>query len=480
MPAVKVCVKCGRDVAHEKRVKDPQGRYYCAACYEGTKKAAAGATAGAVSGAATGAPGGGGEAGAEQDVLKGIEGELDLMPVAEEKKVAGRGRSLAGGRGAEVQMGGGPVCPCCQKEVPLGAKICVGCGIQVPSGRPVITSLGRDEDALYANTEGIIKVISYILRFGMYPIASEAYAIRKPIAIWVIAAVTTITSIWFYFAIRSEGQAETAVKLMMWPREGADQRLLSIYHRLDPDLQEALRAKADDPNAAWAGKAQWERIIAAMRAAVLGAAAGDFHWYQLLTNALLHDPGSILGLAMHLGGNMLFMLIFGTRVNALVGNLKMAILYPVLAVLASGAQLLFSRNEGGGGGGPVLGASGAIMGLAGMYLIFFPVHRVYMAVWLRIWWTTVWMKIWAMRGFWVLLFYIAFDVAGTLIFRSEDGVAHWAHLGGFICGAGIALIMLVARMQSARHGDLLSVVLGKGAWVLIGKPTPLIRGEVVG
>jgi len=81
-------------------------------------------------------------------------------------------------------------------------------------------------------------------------------------------------------------------------------------------------------------------------------------------------------------------------------------------VLASGAQLLFSHGDG-----PVLGASGAIMGLAGMYLIFFPVHRVYMAVWLRIWWTSPMIKIWAARGFWVLLFYIAFSGDGV---RSDD------------------------------------------------------------
>src|SRR5439155_4915167 len=122
---------------------------------------------------------------------------------------------------------------------------------------------------------------------------------------------------------------------------------------------------------------------------------------------------------------------------------------------------------------PALGASGAIMGLAGMYLIFFPVHRVYMAIWLRIFWRMpLWLKIWPTRGFWVLGFYIGFDVVATLL-RSRDGVAHWAHLGGFVAGATVALFLLIARLQDARHADLLSVVLGRLAWPLIGRPQPL-------
>ena len=85
---------------------------------------------------------------------------------------------------------------------------------------------------------------------------------------------------------------------------------------------------------------------------------------------------------------------------------------------------------------PMLGASGAIMGLAGMYLVLAPVHRIYMTIWLRMGLMTgfrlLW-KLWAVRGFWVVLFYIAFDVLATLI-GSRDGTAHWAHLGGFVAG----------------------------------------------
>jgi len=55
--------------------------------------------------------------------------------------------------------------------------------------------------------------------------------------------------------------------------------------------------------------------------------------------------------------------------------------------------------------------------------------------------------------------------------RSDDGVAHWAHLGGFLGGVTFALLLLIARQVNARGGDMLSVVLGRFAWPLIGKPS---------
>src|SRR5207248_7409204 len=169
---------------------------------------------------------------------------------------------------------------------------------------------------------------------------------------------------------------------------------------------------------------------------------GEFRPYQLITHAFLHDTSSLKGFALHLGGNLLFLIVFGGRVNALLGNLAMAIIYPVLAVAAGAAQLIMNPSPG-----PSLGASGAIMGLAGMYLILFPVHRVYCAMWLRVWrWPSAYgMKVFALRGFWVLAIYFGYDILMNLIekrlLHAEGGVAHWAHMGGFISGMTIALAL---------------------------------------
>ena len=78
-----------------------------------------------------------------------------------------------------------------------------------------------------------------------------------------------------------------------------------------------------------------------------------------------------------------------------------------------------------------------------------------------------------MLGIW-----LSFDVISTLL-RSRDGVAHWAHLGGFIAGMIIATGLLISRLESANHGDLLSVMLGRWSWPLIGKPKRVITGAVV-
>ncbi len=214
---------------------------------------------------------------------------------------------------------------------------------------------------------------------------------------------------------------------------------------------------------------------------------GHFEWYQLLTCTFLH------GGLMHLAGNLLFLIVFGSRVNALLGQWKTALLYPILAAAAGIAYCIAeSRNLPM----PSIGASGAIMGLAGMYLVLFPVHRVHNVIWfrlsplwapfllLRVWARSggesgllrAWMKLFALRGFWVVLFFIAFDVVFTA-FGIKDHIAHWAHLGGFIGGVTFATALLLTRTVDARGGDLISVVLGKHAWPLIGRPGQ--RGSII-
>ena len=111
------------------------------------------------------------------------------------------------------------------------------------------------------------------------------------------------------------------------------------------------------------------------------------------------------------------------------------------------------------------------MGLCGVYLMLFPLQKVHILAWLRFGLIGAFRlayKIFALPGFIVLLFYIAFDVV-YVIGKLESGTAHWAHLGGFISGVAMAMVLLMTR--SAPHGaNLLSLVLGRYAWPLIGRP----------
>jgi membrane associated rhomboid family serine protease len=127
-----------------------------------------------------------------------------------------------------------------------------------------------------------------------------------------------------------------------------------------------------------------------------------------------------------------------------------------------------------------VGASGAIMGLAGMYLILSPTPKVHMVWWWRLgfmWAFRLNYKIFAIRGFWLLILFMAFDILAMLI-GADDGIAHWAHLGGFLCGMGLGLLLLITRLVNARGGDLLTAIFGRRAWWLVGKPDTTRRSII--
>ncbi|HYE17036.1 MAG TPA: rhomboid family intramembrane serine protease [Tepidisphaeraceae bacterium] len=384
--------------------------------------------------------------------------------------------------------GDGDPCPSCDTPLPRGAKICVPCGIYVPSGRPLLTSQGRDEDAITVQAEQWISIVSFVVPVTPMPmpLSSEAYGHRKPYVTWAIAAITIVASFLFYFAARGERGWDFAGKqLMLWPTESVGRHLIRLsdeqVQEFVGDMSPAERAEFEANMADAGGGSRRERerraletMINALADDALGK-PGTFEAYQLVTHAFLHDTSSLRNLILHLGGNMLFFLVFGSRVNALLGNVAMAILYPVLASLAAAAQLMMSDS-----GSPMLGASGAVMGMAGMYLILFPAHRVFCAMWIRIRWH-VGIKLFTLRGFWILAIYFAFDAFMIWLQSgrrdSGGGVAHWAHTGGALAGAAIASGLLVMRLTNCGGGDLFSVVFGRYAWGLIGKPSHWAKKE---
>ena len=388
--------------------------------------------------------------------------------------------------------GGGAVCPSCEQPVAgKKAKICVHCGINVHTGRPVLTRQGVDENALYAGAESWIRLISWLVWVTPFPIPirSEAFGTRKPYAIWTIAMATVLASITFFVAQKIDdrenalGGATAGVNWMLWApqADGATAALPftpaqvhKMAQKLTPDERLDYAMKYDRPGK---GKpvSDDEIVTRVLTDALAGNAQfrGEFHWYQLITHAFLHDTSSVSNFVMHLGGNLVFMLCFGTRVNALIGNVATAVLYPVLAICAATAHLW---SLGDGYSGPMVGASGAIMGLAGMYLILFPVHNVFCAMWISIRFVIrrlYKLKIFSLRGFWVLLIYFGYDLTMNAIeshFGAHGGVAHMAHIGGFSVGMMLGLVVLLSRQFETHGGDVLSVTLGRHAWPLIGKP----------
>lgn len=361
---------------------------------------------------------------------------------------------------------GAAMCPSCSKILPAGARICVNCGVDVKTGRSLVVSKGLDEDDLAIRADTWIRTLSWIIPFGLFPIASEAFGTRKPLTTWVLFTATTIASILFTITLHAQGEdaSPAVLNLLQWNGDPqvVDPELAALLNEIEDAMAEE---RARQP----AGRQPFPAPMAEPPVPAEEPEIG-FRWYQLFTSAMLHDPDLIMPFIYHLGGNMLFLLVFGLRVNELIGNWRMSIAYPLLAVVSGLAHHLATMHTMVH---PSLGASGAVMGLAGMYFVFFPAQRVHMAIWFRGGILTRWQcfyKVFRMRGFWLLVMWIGMNDVLPMFIGLSDNVAHWAHVGGFLSGVVLALILLLSRQVSALGGDILSVALGRRAWALVGRP----------
>jgi membrane associated rhomboid family serine protease len=136
---------------------------------------------------------------------------------------------------------------------------------------------------------------------------------------------------------------------------------------------------------------------------------------------------------MHIIGNLIFLWLFGNAVCSKIGNLFYLPIYVILGMVAAISHLLFFSDI------PILGASGAINGIVGMYLVFFPENSIscfFFLLFRPIWFTV--------RSFWMILLWFAFDILGAM--SGSGGVAYLAHIGGFVAGVALAIIMLRTKM----------------------------------
>lgn len=144
-----------------------------------------------------------------------------------------------------------------------------------------------------------------------------------------------------------------------------------------------------------------------------------------VTSLFLH------GGAWHLIGNMLFLYIFGDNVEDSCGHVRFAVFYLLCGVAATLTHGLIDEASGA----PLIGASGAISGILGAYLLLRPTARITA---LMPFFIPVSLPIWAWVGGWFLFQALA---SGGLV--GDDNVAYWAHIGGFV--AGVVLIPLLKR-----------------------------------
>jgi membrane associated rhomboid family serine protease len=150
---------------------------------------------------------------------------------------------------------------------------------------------------------------------------------------------------------------------------------------------------------------------------------------NIFTSMFLH------GSWLHLIGNMWFLWLFGNNIEDSMGRLRFVVFYLVCGVAAALGQVATNPATPI----PMVGASGAISGVMGAYLVLYPRVRVYSLVPIGFFLASVPLPAWLMLVYWFVL-----QLVGGLAARGDvGGVAFWAHVGGFV--AGLALIKLFAR-----------------------------------
>jgi membrane associated rhomboid family serine protease len=144
-------------------------------------------------------------------------------------------------------------------------------------------------------------------------------------------------------------------------------------------------------------------------------------WLAVVTSMFLH--GSLI----HIGGNMLFLWIFGNNVEEALGKLAFSAFYLVGGVVATLSHVVLNLSSTV----PLVGASGAIAAVMGAYLVLFPHARVYTAVFL------IFITVVELRAMWVLGFWFVLQ----FFTDPNQGVAWAAHVGGFVFGVIVGLLM---------------------------------------
>jgi membrane associated rhomboid family serine protease len=161
-------------------------------------------------------------------------------------------------------------------------------------------------------------------------------------------------------------------------------------------------------------------------------------YLSIFTSMFLH------GGWMHLLGNMWFLWLFGNNIEDSMTRPRFVAFYLLSGVAAAMLQVWSNPASPV----PMIGASGAISGVMGGYLVLYPRVKVYTFIWLGIFSTTYALPAWVMLLYWIGLQLLGGFGAG------EGGVAFWAHVGGFL--AGVLLVKLFARrdrviLHSAGH-----------------------------
>ncbi len=173
---------------------------------------------------------------------------------------------------------------------------------------------------------------------------------------------------------------------------------------------------------------------------------GGTSWVGMVGHVLVHAN------LLHLLGNMLFLWVFGNAVCAKVGNLAYPLIYLGLGFLAGMTAYLIDPR-------PAVGASGAINGIVGMFVVWYLLNEL--SCWYCYWFFGVANAgQFSVSSFWMVLLWLAFDIWGAL--KGEGAIGYVAHLAGFAVGFLAAILLLVLGWVQMERGErsLLQILTG--------------------
>ncbi len=193
------------------------------------------------------------------------------------------------------------------------------------------------------------------------------------------------------------------------------------------------------------GKAPLGSSVPLTRTLLCVVDAEPLNWLSPISSMFLHGSWA------HLLGNGLFLWVFGNNVEDVMGRGRFLLFYLLCGLAAAAVHVLVQPASAV----PTVGASGAISGAMGAYLVLFPRVRVRMLFVFVVFWRVLPMPAWA-----VLLWWFALQVLLGLpdlaaVASARGGVAVWAHVGGFIAGAALVRLFQRADLTAQRRAMLL-------------------------
>jgi membrane associated rhomboid family serine protease len=175
-----------------------------------------------------------------------------------------------------------------------------------------------------------------------------------------------------------------------------------------------------------------------------GLVPDRFHWTSVFTAMFLH------GGWLHVLGNMWFLWIFGDNIEDILGHAKYLLFYLLCGIAAALLQTYFNYQSRV----PMVGASGAIAGVMGAYMVKFPRARILTFIFIIFFIYTFEVPAWLMLIYWFLLqLFGGFDSITVSQYSQGGGTAFFAHVGGFVAGM-ILIYALGTRERDYRRRDL--------------------------